>query len=90
MASEYGWAFTEILEKVYFDDLFHLTKEINSRKIREYKMQAAIVQNPHVKDPKHLWRILDAEEGVPDDEFDTIGFERLKNQLRSSGKFIVK
>lgn len=54
-------------------------------------MQAAIVQNPHVRDPKELWRILDAEEGIPDDEFDAVGLERLKNKLRSSSaKIIVK
>lgn len=66
-------------------------KKINTRKLREYKMQAAIAQNPHNKDPKELWRLFDAEEGViPEDNFDSAGFERLKNQLRSSGKFIVK
>ena len=54
-------------------------------------MQAAIAQNPHNKDPKQLWKILDEEDGTSnDDEFDSVGFERLKNKLRSSGNFIVK
>jgi len=90
LGSEYGWAFTEILERVYFDDLFYLMKEINKRKLREYKMQAALIQNPHTKDPKELWRIFEAEEGIKNEEFDAVGFERLKNKLRSSSKFIVK
>lgn len=94
LASEYGWSITDILERVYLDQLVKLIKQSNLRKIREWRMQLSIVSNPHVKDPKNIFRLLDREEtrimGPAGPEFDQVGFEALKNQLSRSQRIIVK
>ena len=56
-------------------------------------MQLAIVQNPHVKDPKQLWTALrkhDPQRGQEKQEFDAAGFERLKAALSQNPRFVVK
>lgn len=97
MASNYGWAKSNILEGVYLDELFVLSRLIKRRQISEYKMALAIATNPHTKSPKRLWDTLDqmerANEGKDylDAEFDTAGFERFKQTLqRHSKSFVVK
>lgn len=95
LASSYGWAKNDILETVYLDELFVFSRLINKRKNQEYKMQLAIAQNPHIKNPKELWLMLDQQskqiEGKTyiDSEFDATGFEALKQSLRRSGSKIV-
>jgi len=91
LASEYGWAKTEIEDKVYLDELYYLVKRINKRKLVEYKMQLAIVQNPHVKDPKDLWRLLESEEREPvAEKLDKAGFVMFKKKLTNSANIVVK
>lgn len=92
MASEYGWAKTEIDEYIYLDDLIRLSKEINRRKIQEHKTQLAIVQNPHVKNPKKLWDVLSCFDNTKSvsDSFDSVGFELLKNKLKQNPRFKIK
>jgi len=95
LASEYGWPIDDILTKVYLDDLFFLTRYINKRHIVDYRMALAIAQNPHVKNPKELWKILEQQERELSgsdrrEEFDAVGFELLKSQLRRNDRFIVK
>jgi hypothetical protein len=73
------------------DDLFFLVQKINDRKLIDYKMQLAIIQNPHVKDPKHLWRVLESKkEQKQNDEFDPAGFALLKSALSKNPRIIVK
>lgn len=56
----------------------------------------AITQNPHVKDPKVLWKTIEEQEraitGEPDktQEFDATGFEMLKARLSENPRFVVK
>lgn len=92
MASEYGWAKRAILDDVYIDELPYLLKEISRRHIRDYKMQLAIIQNPHTKDPKHLWRVLQQSEPrtLSEAKFDASGFERLKMEMSKNPRIIVK
>ena len=95
LASEYGWAKREILEGVYLDELYFLTREINKRRLREYSMQLLIAQNPFSKNPKEIFNEIDRlqaeEEGKKQlDEFDTNGFERLKLAMRSNPRIQVK
>jgi hypothetical protein len=91
LASEYGWAFNDILETVYLDDLFFFMAQIKRRKLGEYKIYAAIIQNPHVKDPKILWNILKQEDdNYLSREFDEQGFNLLKDQLMQNPRFKVK
>ncbi len=95
MAHEYGWAKNDILDHVYFDELFIFIRLINRRKINEYKMQLAISTNPHAKDPKPLWSLLDRQErenegrDYIDAEFDEKGFEAFKEKLKRQGSAIV-
>lgn len=95
MANEYGWAKNDILENVYLDELFVFTRLINRRKVQDYKMQLAIAQNPHIKNPKDLWRILEQQENeiegksYLDTEFDSVGFEAFKQTLQRNSKNIV-
>lgn len=93
MASEYGWSKHDIFYDVYFDELYYLTQKIEKRKLAEYKMQLAIAQNPHVKDPKELWRILNSqttESYERPHELDNASFEILKSKLSSNPRFVVK
>jgi len=93
LASEYGWGFNEILETVYFDDLPHLLEKINDRKLLEHKMQLAIVQNPHVKDPKQLWKSLDLMQNKKtkqEAKFDALGMERLKDVMKQNPRIMIK
>lgn len=58
-------------------------------------MQLAIVQNPHSKEPKELWQILqDAEPKKPElyvePKFDADGFERLKAVMGQNPRFEIK
>lgn len=78
---------------MYVPELVQLTKEINKRKLREWKMELAIVQNPHVKDPKKLWQDLnnaDPDEKKRSEVFDVAGFEKLKQQLRKNPRMVIK
>lgn len=83
----------DIYYNVYLPDLVYLVQKINRRKIVDYRMQLAITQNPHIKDPKKLWDILasqDKEFNRRPAEFDAAGFELLKSQLRGNPRFVVK
>ena len=92
LASEYGWAKREILEDTYIDELILLQKKIKQRNISEIKTQLIIAQNPHVKNPKEIWKILDQEEERKPQKqvFDQLGFDRLRGKLANSAKIIVK
>lgn len=94
MAHEYGWAKDQILERVYLDELYKLIEQARIRKVREWKMQLAIASNPHVKDPKNLYRLLDAEERRDRKPtpaiFDNQGFELLKQRMSDNPRIIVK
>lgn len=94
MASEYGWAKDDILNKVYFDELFYMSEQIKRRKLTEYKMELAIAQNPHL-DPKEqvkLWDELKKEDPIPAKqvEFNDEDFGNLKALLTQSPHFEVK
>lgn len=94
LASQYGWSKKSILEDTYLDELFYLQKKIQQRQVREHKMQLAIAQNSHVKDPKTLWKMLDDQDrelgGLRDEKLDKEGFARLKEQLSTSKAIKVK
>lgn len=57
-------------------------------------MQLAIAHNPHIKEQKRLWDILDEENkkyiAEPEEEFDELGFELLKQQMAQNPRMIVK
>lgn len=58
-------------------------------------MQLAIVQNPHAKEPKQLWEILEEAEPAKkkpnvEPKFDAAGFERLKAALGENPRFEIK
>jgi len=56
-------------------------------------MNLAIAQNPHVKNPKELWKQIEAmepREEKTSDKLDVVGFENFKRTLASNPRFIVK
>jgi hypothetical protein len=56
-------------------------------------MELAIVQNPHVQNPRELWDVLKSYERVynpQDDELDKAGFALLKDRLRGNPRIMVK
>lgn len=91
MGSEYGWAKQDILNDVYLDELYYLTRTINMRKLNENRMKLAIATNPHIKNPRQLWKTFDEQErqlsgkSYLDAEFDAVGFERFKQTLKARG-----
>lgn len=58
-------------------------------------MALAITTNPHTKDPKPLWSMLERQErqnegkSYIDAEFDAQGFEAFKAKLKRQGSAIV-
>jgi len=91
LASEYGWSKREILEEIYIDELMCLTDVIKSRKSSEYKMQLAIVSNPHTKKPRELWDALNETTRKPlDEKLDKQGMMDLKRLLVNSKQIVVK
>lgn len=56
----------------------------------------AIIQNPHVKDPKTLWSEIEKQEleldgkSYLDAQMDVAGFELLRSKMSSNPKIIVK
>jgi len=92
LASEYGWSLTEILEHVYFDDLFYLVTQMGKRKLDEYRIQLALISNPHTKDPNNLWRKLEPppEIGKRPETLDKTSFDVFKTKLTQGSHIIVK
>jgi hypothetical protein len=92
LASEYGWAKDYIFYNVYFDELFYFQKEIKKRRMNEYQMQLAIVQNPHVEKPEILWKMLnEQDDGLPRSEaLDKEGLDNLKSLLAKGSNIVVK
>ncbi len=91
MASEYGWSKTDILERVYPDEVFELQDIIAERRRAQYFMQLAISHNPHVEEPQRLWDDL-RPKGLDylDDELDREAMNDLKELLSGSPNINVK
>lgn len=81
------------MDGVYLDELVFLVQVINKRKLREYKMQLAIAENPH-KGKEHikLWEALDQADpqASKSNKLDTAGFAALKLAMSKNPKIIVK
>lgn len=92
MASEYGWGLTEILEHVYLDDLIKLMPVIEKRKLDEYRIQLALITNPHTKNPSELWNMLKPPPDITDRpiELDKTSFDLLKTKLSKGSRIVVK
>lgn len=89
LASQYGWSFDEIYNHIYIEQLLALVPQIERRMLEDYKMQLAIAQNPHVKNPKELWRMLErAQDKKP--ELDTSSIENLKYALGKGSRVLIK
>jgi hypothetical protein len=91
LASEYGWGKEAILESVYPDELFYLTKEIKKRRVGHYRMLLAIAQNPYSKNPRELAKQLEPEEiRSRSDKLNVESVEMLRGQLDKRSGFKVK
>lgn len=70
----------------------NLLPVIERRKLDEYRIELALITNPHTKDPKALWRMLqpptDAIERPV--SFDKTSFDILKTQLSQDSRIVVK
>ena len=92
MASEYGWAKDDILDKCYLDEAWGYMRLMKRRKLSHYKMLLAI---QHAEKPKEIFDMLDAESKtvkseVEDDKLDKAAFEAFANKMRGNPKMIVK
>lgn len=86
------------MEDIYFDELFELLDRIRKKRVNEYMMGLAIVQNPHLEkaeDRRALWDKLQAmfddveiEEKI--EELDKTGFESFKSMIMNNSRVIVK
>ena len=74
------------------DELVQLVDKINGRKVMEWQMQLAIVENPHKKDPKKLWETLKNYGTKPysDRKLDKSSFAALRFAMSKSPSFVVK
>lgn len=82
-----------------FDEALQLQERIRQRTYAEYKMQLAISQNPHSKEPEALWKMLDehmtqlrtaAEIEILDQDLDREGLENLKKIMSGGIDFVIK
>lgn len=90
LASEYGWSLDDILEHVYLDQLAHLVPIIERRKLDEHRIMLALITNPHTKDPKALWRMLEPPRDPLSEKLDKTSFNILKSRLSQDSSIIVK
>lgn len=92
LASQYGWSKQEIDSHVYFDELIYFSDQIKKRQVDEWKMQLAISSNPHVKNPKELWDVLNAVDRFDNDDgiMDKAGMQLLKDRMRQNPRIVVK
>lgn len=73
------------------DELVVFVAKIRERQVKNYMMELSIISNPHSKEPRELWRMLESQIKKPlDDKLDKAGMERLKQRLSDSGKIVVK
>ena len=73
------------------DELVVFVAKIRERQVKNYMMDLAIISNPHSKEPKDLWRMLEAQVKKPvEEKLDKQGMELLKQRLGASKKFVVK
>lgn len=71
--------------------MFFLQANIKRRHFEDWKMELAIVQNPHTQNPRDLWDMLSAETDKPDDApLDKAGMENLKRMLAGGSAVKVK
>lgn len=94
LAWHYKWQKRAILEDIYFDELYFYAQKIHRHIINDQKMAVTI---HHTSDPQLLYRGLEDDEYLIDDErereteqLDVAGFERLKSVLSSNPRFVVK
>lgn len=93
LASEYGWTSEYIRRHVYPEEIPVYSSSIMRRRIQNYKMELAIIQNPYVKNPKDLWHELEAiESQFEEPEYinstlDKDSFALIKMKLKRS-KFV--
>ncbi len=91
MASEYGWSKTDILERVYPDEVFEFQEAILERHRANYFMLLAISHNPHVEEPQPLWNQLRPTSlDYLDNDLDREGMNDLKQVLSGSPNINVK
>jgi hypothetical protein len=91
LASEYGWSKTDILERVYPDEVFEFQEAIMERHRANYFMLLAISHNPHVEEPQALWdELRPAGLGYLDTELDREAMTDLKALLGTSPNIAVK
>lgn len=92
LASEYGWALS-LIEELGLDEALKLLEQIKKRKIAEYKIQLAIVTNPHTEEPEKLWKLFDDDmQSVipPENSFDKEGLDGLKALMAKGTAFHIK
>jgi hypothetical protein len=53
-------------------------------------MQLAITQNPHVKDPKKLWNMLNTDQSERSEKLDVHSFDNLRTSIGNRSKIMVK
>lgn len=70
-----------ILERVYPDDVLHITKQIRLRRIDEYLIQSRIAANPHMEQDAAREFI----ESLVNERSQIVGFEREHDTLDKSG-----
>lgn len=95
LAHQYGWTLSYIMEKVYPEDFFLLSRQIKMRNVDEFLMQARIVANPHAEKETAQEFIDDLMEqrdwfrGNPStrDKLDRVGLNAFKQQVRQNSKF---
>lgn len=95
MASEYGWAKSEILDDTYLDEAWDYICLIRRRAISEYKMQIGIY---HGK-PEESIKLLDEEankveikekSALETETLDKTGFAALKSAMSNNPRIQIK
>lgn len=94
-ASSYGWEKNAVLDCVYPEEVPAYRYRIVKRMINDYRMQLAIVNNPHLKEPgKLLEKIEEMESKLEGGDYlsgqlDKEGVAKLKKKIQGISKNIL-
>jgi hypothetical protein len=81
----YGWSPKQVKEQVYPKDVEVYLRVGRYKKLEEQMMNLVIAHNPHTKEPKALFKELQAEltklRGIDNSELDREGLQRLKQKM---------
>lgn len=95
LAHQYGWTLNYIMESIYPEDFFLLSRQIKMRNLDEFLMQTRIISHPHgdaEQQEEFMEDMLEQrawyrEEPTERNKLDRTGLSAFKDRVRAESKF---